>query len=196
MLHQNSSFSLILSFFILCIVGSYPFLSQIMPKQMVFNETGHTPDAFATQVTGFYLNQDGMLQTKFKSPKMLHYYTENKTEFESPDFLIYTKTTSPWHIFALHGQALSGIESIKLWDNVRVHQDQGKTNHELNLQTSEMTLHPKTQTANTNQPVLLMQPGYQVSAVGVDLSLKEEKVDLISNAKGEFSANFLNHPSS
>ena len=127
---------------------------------------------------------------------MLHYYTENKTEFENPDFLIYTKNNSPWHIFALHGQALSGIESVKLWDNVRVHQDQSKTNHELNLQTSEMTLHPKTQTANTNQPVLLIQPGYQVSAVGVDLSLKEEKVDLISNAKGEFSANFLNHPSS
>ena len=194
-LFHNSSFSLVLSFFTLCVIGGYPFLTQMNSQQIVLNESSHDPDAFATKVTAFYLNKDGKLQTQFKSPKMQHYYTENKTEFENPDFLIYTPNTSPWHIFALHGRATSGIESIQLWDNVHIHQDQSKTNHELNLQTSTMTLHPKTQTANTDQPVLLIQPGYQVSAVGVQLSLKEEKVDLMSNAKGEFSADFLNHPS-
>jgi len=177
----------------LCVVGNYS-LNQMNPKQAIFNDAGRDPDAFLTQVTAFYLNKDGKLQTQFNSPKMLHYYSGNKTEFENPHFLIYTKNTSPWHIFALHGQATYGIESVELWDNVHIHQDQGKTNHELNLQTSSVTLHPKTQTANTNQPVLLIQPGYQVSATGVNLSLKEEKVDLMSNAKGEFSANFLKHP--
>lgn len=193
-LFQNSPVALVLSFFILCTIGGYSFLNQMSPQQIVLKDNSHDPDAFLTKVTAFYLNKEGKLQTQFKSPRMLHYYLENKTEFENPHFLIYTNNNSPWHIFALHGQAIAGIESVKLWDNVRIHQDQSKTNHELNLQTNMMTLHPKTQTANTDQPVLVIQPGYQVSATGVQLSLKEEKVDLMSDAKGEFSANFLNHP--
>lgn len=192
---QNSSFSLAISLLTLCMVGSYLFLTQLNAQPALINETGHDPDAFGTKITAFYLNKEGKLQTEFKSPKMLHYAAENRTEFDHPYFLIYTQNPTPWHIFALHGQAISGIDSVKLWDNVHIHQDQSYTNHELNLHTNTMTLYPKTQMADTNQPVLLIQPGYQVSAIGVHVSLKEEKVDLMSNAKGEFSAGFLKHPS-
>jgi lipopolysaccharide export system protein LptC len=193
---QNPSFPVTFSFLILCILGSYHFLTQMNSQKTPMEETLHAvPDIFATHVTAFYLNQEGKLQTKFETPKMVHYYARNKTEFESPHFLIYNKKdNAPWHVFALHGLAMSGIESIQLWDHVRVHQDQSKQHHELNLTTSSMTLHPEAQTADTQQPVVLIQPGYHVSAVGVHLSLKEEKVDLISNAKGEFTANFLQQP--
>ena len=191
---QNPSLSVTFSFFILCILATSHFLNQAIPQQTTIGEATSTPDAFATGVTASYLNQEGKLQTQFNTPKMWHYYTHNKTEFENPHFLIYSKDNLPWHIFAAHGEALSGIESVLLWDNVHVHQDQSKLHHELNLTTTAMTLHPKIQTADTGQPVLLTQPGYQVSAVGLHLSLKEEKVDLISNAQGVFTSNFLQNP--
>jgi lipopolysaccharide export system protein LptC len=196
MFSRNPSFPVTLSFLILCIFGSYHLLSQITGQNTSLSETLHiVPDVYATQVTAFYLNPEGRLQTKFESPKMFHYLFNNKTEFENPHFLIYSKEDdSPWHIFALHGLATSGIESVQLWDQVRIHQDKSKLHHELNLSTTTMTLHPKAETAETQNAVDLIQPGYHVSATGVHLSLKEEKIDLISNAKGEFAADFLKEP--
>lgn len=193
---QNPSLPVTLSFFVLCILGIYHLMNQMMHPYHSLEETLRAvPDIFATHVTAFYLNREGKLQTKFESPKMFHYANNNQTEFENPHFLIYNKANdSPWHVFALHGLATAGIESIQLWDHVLVHQDKNKLHHELNLSTSAMTLHPKAQTADTQKPVDLTQPGYHVSAVGVHLSLKEEKVDLMSNAKGEFAANFLKQP--
>lgn len=195
MLFQNTSFPLAFSLFILCMLGSYPLLTQTTPSRIMTNTLDSDPDAFATGVTAFYLNREGNLQTQFETPHMLHYDAQNKTTFENPHFQIYTSGTVPWHIFALHGKAIAGIDAISLWSNVHVHQDPNKIHRELNLKTNAMTLHPKTQTAETDQPVVLTQPGYQVSAIGVHLSLKEEKVNLLSSAKGEFSPHFLEHPS-
>lgn len=195
MLQQNVSFSLILSLFMLCLIGSYPFLHELMPRSITLPENSRDPDAFATNITAFYLNQEGKLQTQFQAPVLRHYDYENKTDFELPHFFIYHKNGSPWQIVARHGQATLGIESVQLWNDVKIHQDPSQTHHELNLKTSEITLHPKMQTANTDKPVLLIQPGYQVSAVGVALSLKDEKIDLLSRANGQFNANFLHHPS-
>lgn len=178
----------------LCLFGGYSFVHEIMPQQGMLQKMDQDPDLFATDVTAFYFNQKGNLQTQFKSPHMLHYIAQNKTDFISPHFWIYGKSPVPWHIFSQKGQATMGIDSIVLWDNVRVHQDSYKNQHEVNLQTSSMTLHPKIQTAETDQAVILNQPGYQISAIGVRLSLKDEQVNLLSEAKGQFMPNFLKRP--
>lgn len=194
MLFQNNSLSLVFSLFLLCLLGAYPFLHQILPNQGILSKTDKDPDVFATGVTAFYLNREGNLETQFESQKMLHYDAQNKTDFEKPHFWVYGKSPVPWHIFALHGQATFGIDTIELWDNVTIHQDRNKKQQELNLKTSVMMLYPKIQVAETNQAVVLNQPGYQISAMGVRLSLKDEKLDLISQAKGEFMPSFLENP--
>jgi lipopolysaccharide export system protein LptC len=147
------------------------------------------PDTFVLQATYLHLDPNGHLQSKFFSPKVVHYAKDNRSEFASPHVIIYGQDGRPWVIDADHGQSQFGTQQIELWGNVKVqHFITLQQQPELTLLTSRLKYFSDQQLAQTDQPVTILQPGMTVNSVGLKADLKSASVQLISNVKARYES--------
>lgn len=147
-----------------------------------------TPDSFMVNATYLRMDQNGNLHNKIFVTKMLHYTNNNMSDFTNPKVIIYGKDQSPWNITANYGQSEAGIEKVYLWNNVKIHQAASTNNSEMTITTTKLTIFPQTQSAETDQPITIIQPGEQVNSVGLKANLQKGEVQLLSQAKGVYQA--------
>lgn len=148
--------------------------------------TKQTADAFMKNATYLSFDTDGKLHNKIYVIKMLHYPYEDTSNFFEPQIVFYTDKRAPWYVSANKGQSKNGIDTVHLWDNVKIHEPGSKQNNELNITTSSLIIFPKTKLVTTDQPITIIQPGTTVNAVGLHADLKKGEVILLSHAQGIF----------
>lgn len=160
------------------------FHTDIQQKRQNEDISSH-PIAFAENVAITRIDKNGKLQSQLYSPKMTQ-YPDNTTQFVDPHFIAYGRAEQPWKVTAKHGKAYDGVAKITLWDNVTIQQNAGPSNHPITITTSAITVYPKQQLAETDQPVTFMQPGITIYSVGIRAYLEEGRVELLSKARGQY----------
>jgi lipopolysaccharide export system protein LptC len=132
------------------------------------------------------MDEQGLLASQIYTSKMTHYPHDDVSKFTDPRIIIFTQDRQPWNVTAEQGVSQHGITQVTLQNNVNVHQNAGPNNQELTLTTSSLTIFPETQTAYTNQPVTIIQPGTVINSVGLHADLKKGVVELLSKASGVY----------
>lgn len=161
---------------------------SITEEQTTAHNSTDTPDAFMVNATYVRMDQNGNIHNKIFVSRMEHYAANDTSDFTNPEVMIYGQDQMPWKVTANYGQSESGIEEVHLWDNVKIHQSAGTNNNELTITTNSLTIFPQEQSAATNQPITIAQPGTVVNSVGLKANLQKGEVQLLSQAKGTYKS--------
>lgn len=181
----------ITTFFLLAAcIGTWLLLTAIENRSVPLNNNDR-PDSYMLNVTATSLDENGNLKDELQAPKLVHFAKGDTTNVTKPHFILYNAdaTGQPWHVYADQGQARDGINVLDLWGNVRLEQPAGPDNAAITMVTSAITVFPKEQYAQTQQPVKVWQSGSVATSVGMRINLKTGNIELLSQAKGKYQPN-------
>lgn len=183
--------NLLLTFLLLLSLGFSAWLIQqtTASQTIATNNQPDTPDSFMIEATYLRMDVNGNVDTKIYTPKLLHYRKNDASEFVHPEIVIFNKDNRmPWQVTAEQGKSEHGTTQIVLWDNVKIHQNAGPNNREITILTPALTVYPEPQTAETDKPVTITQPGTVIKSVGLRADMKKGQVQLLSQATGVYNA--------
>lgn len=147
------------------------------------------PDSFISNVIAIKMNDLGNPQDELLTPLMEHYPLNDTTAIITPHLIMYPDKGEAWHIHSNKGKSQQGIKEVTLWDNVVITQAAGPYNVATTMTTSSITIYPKAQTAQTEQPVHIQQPGGNVNSTGLKANLNTGTIDLLSQVSGNYQPN-------
>lgn len=151
-------------------------------------EPPQNPDTYMFNVSATKMNAlTGKPQDQLFSPQIVHYAAGDIANVTTPHIVIFSDNgNQPWNITANNGQAQNGIDTVLLWNNVRMVQAAGPTNAAMTITTSSITIFPHQQYAQTQQAVTLVQPSGTASAIGLHAYLETGVMDLLTQARGQY----------
>lgn len=162
----------------------------VMTFQAQHNSHPHSdllPDTIIDDVTALIMDKQGKPSMKIIAPKLQHYTDNNAAHLQNPYVTIYRKSTQPWYVSAKRGLTTQGLDHIKFWDDVTI-QHAADTNAPTTLiKTATLTVHPDSQTAETADPITLIQPNITVNATGMHADINTGDVKLLSAARGVYA---------
>ena len=144
------------------------------------------PDSFAEQIHVTQFNDDGSLREQLFSPKVIHYLADDLTNITTPNIIYYVPNKPVWTINSEYGQSRNAYHTIELWDHVTLHQAASKDKKETALFTHHLNYFPKQDRAYTQAQVTLEQPGVHITAKGMQAFLTEQRIQLLSQARGRY----------
>lgn len=150
------------------------------------HNSNNTPDSFMVKAIYTRMNDLGQLSSRIYTSQVVHYPHDDVSNFKDPNIIVFTPDREPWNVTAQQGVSQHGVTQVTLKNNVRVHQNAGPNNQELTLTTNSLTIFPENQTAQTDQPVTIIQPGTLINSVGLRADLKKGVVELLSKARGVY----------
>ncbi len=131
---------------------------------------------------------DGHPQYELSSPKYWLYHQQQRSEFVSPDIVIYNENGSKIYATSEMGTAHDENDVITLIGNVKIKQPSSKAEPEpLSIHTEKLTVSQKKQQVTTDLPVTATYGSQKVTAVGMTLNLNNKVVHLHSNVKGRYN---------
>lgn len=146
-------------------------------------------DTIITHLAVQQFNPEGKLIHYLRTPYMQH-FPSNKTHIlKKPQIIVMEKDQAPWEINAEEATALEGGKQITFNRNVIVHQAKDEKSEETTLLTEEITYFPESKFATTLKEVTLNQTNNQVKSTGMKAYLAENRVQLLSNARGHYEPN-------
>lgn len=174
-------------FLLAACIGSWLLLTALENRAIPLLPSNR-PDSYMTNATATRMDEQGILKDELKAPLLVHFPEGNTTNITSPHFIIYSTKPNeqPWHITANYGQAHDGIDILELWDNVKLEQFASANSAAITMITTAMTIFPRQQYAQTQQPVKVWQLGSVVTSVGLHADLKTGDIDLLSQAYGKY----------
>lgn len=141
------------------------------------------PDTFMTNVNAMKLNLAGKPHYIFTTPQLLTYQTNNRTVANKPFFVFYKPGEPPWQMRADSSQGIDGKNKVILEGNVYIHQLPGVNSNNITLTTNKIIGYPPKSLAETDQPVVITQPGTIINAIGMQADLNKHTIKLLSNTR-------------
>ncbi|MDF1759533.1 MAG: LPS export ABC transporter periplasmic protein LptC [Coxiellaceae bacterium] len=147
------------------------------------------PDAYMVNAVYEDYDDDGRLHAFLKTPKMTHFPDKDSAQFLTPDVIMYTAAHVPWHVTAQHGRSQHGTSKVFLWGDVIIHQPTRSGLPETTIKTSQMTIYPDRQYAETKKPVTIIRPGSITQGIGLKANFKTGIFQLLSHSRGQYAPN-------
>ncbi|WP_283182963.1 LPS export ABC transporter periplasmic protein LptC [Pseudomonas svalbardensis] len=144
-------------------------------------------DYYAIKAHSVQYLPDGKLQYEMTSDKVEHLKATEVTLLTNPDLNMFRGTEFPWHIQSEHGEVNSDGTQVELIDSVRITRFDEKNRKTL-ITTTRMTVFPHQQYAQTEQPVRIDGAGGVSTGKGMKAYLKESRIHLLSNVRGQYEA--------
>ncbi|MEX3775525.1 LPS export ABC transporter periplasmic protein LptC [Pseudomonas sp. MYb118] len=144
-------------------------------------------DWYATNTHTLQYLEDGRVQYEMTSDKAEHVKATDITLVTKPDLNMYRGTDYPWHVTSDRGEVNPGGTEVELIDNVRVKRTDEK-NRDTLITSTRMTVFPQEQYAQTQQPVRIDGAGGVSTGVGMKAYLKDSRIHLLSNVRGQYEA--------
>lgn len=152
------------------------------------------PDAFLHNTIATHFDKLGKIHSQLISPSIVHYSIDNVALLEEPHFIVFhNEKRQPWHLTAKHGKSMHGQEQLILWDQVKLQQPAGAHNQDLTMDTSQLTIFPPKNYAQTGKPVTITQPDKVVNAIGMKVYFKEKRLQLLSQVRGVIDEGSKSH---
>lgn len=149
-------------------------------------EPSASPDAYMEGVTAIIMDPQGKMTMKIVTPKVTHYNSLDRAEFTDPQLTIYRKSSQPWYVTSIHAKTTNGLDNIDFWDDVVIHHSADRNNPATLIKTTHLTVHPNEQTANTDDPITMIQPNIVVKGVGMLANMNSGDVKLLKESRAEY----------
>ena len=144
-------------------------------------------DYYAINAHSVQFLPDGKLQYEMTSDKVEHVKASEVTLLTNPDMNIYRGTEFPWHVTSKRGEVNPDGTEVELIDSVRVARTDAQ-NRDTIITSSRMTVFPQKQYAQTEQDVRIDGAGGVSTGKGMKAYLKESRIHLLSNVRGQYEA--------
>ncbi|AZF35659.1 Lipopolysaccharide export system protein LptC [Pseudomonas sp. R4-39-08] len=144
-------------------------------------------DNFATNTHTVQFLPDGKVQYELVSDKVERLKASEVSLLTNPDLNMYRGTELPWHVTSLRGEVNPDGTEIELIDSVRVARTDAQ-NRDTIITSSRMTVFPQQQYAQTEQDVRIDGAGGVSTGKGMKAYLKESRIHLLSNVRGQYEA--------
>ncbi|CAI8793268.1 MULTISPECIES: LPS export ABC transporter periplasmic protein LptC [Pseudomonas] len=165
---------------------------NISPESFLDNKPVVGPDQsaidyYAVNARSVQFLPDGKMQYEMTADKVEHLKASEVTLLTTPDLQMYRGTTYPWHVQSERGEVNPDGSEVELIDSVRVARTDEK-NRTMIITTSRMTVFPQKQYAQTEQAVRIDGAGGVTTGNGMKAYLKDGRMDLLSNVRGQYEA--------
>jgi lipopolysaccharide export system protein LptC len=184
MMYKNTLISVIMTAAIA--LAAWMTLSSYHPSFSLLDKTNFLPDAFMEEATAIIMDKQGNPKIKITSPKIIHYSHHDTTYFTSPQLTLYRELPTPWYVSSQYAKATQGVGHLEFWQNVVIHQYADENHPDTLIQTATLTVHTQQQTADTADPITLIQPNLTIKAIGMHTDINVGSIKLLSNARGEY----------
>jgi lipopolysaccharide export system protein LptC len=151
------------------------------------------PQIYLTDVQMRQFNQNGQPHYEMTSPKIRHFQVENRasaqdyTLFETPIFVVSEDPSKPaWFITSQQARRDNGGLWFTLTQDVLARQSSAERG-EITVSTSELRLNTQEQFAETNKAVTMRDAKNQMSGLGLQADLKNDRIAILSNVKGNYA---------
>ena len=147
-----------------------------------------TPDAYMEGVVSRRMDTSGRPTHEIRAKRASHFARGDRTTFTAPRLTVYRDDGPPWTLRAERGEARGGNDEILLTGKVVIRraQDparpQGST--DLEVRSRDLRILSDEQFAETDQPVTLLHRHGRVSAVGMKVWFRQERLQLLSQVNG------------
>ena len=161
----------------------------IHPLQSEKSHTTDTPpDTIMEGVTTFVFNASGHPQMKMTTPKIIHYAENNTSYLEKPIITLFHETGNPWSIHSQYAKML-GLDEVVFWDDVSIDHKADQASPNTTIKAPQLTVYPKTQQAETNSRIMMMQPNLMITSIGMIADLKQDHIQLLSQTEAIYLPN-------
>ncbi len=162
------------------------FALMYRPSTVTDSIRSSLPDAIMEDVVSVAYDKQGKPRIKIATPRMVHYLDNDATDLTTPEVTLYRKSPQPWRITSQYAKATDGANKVDFWENVII-QHTGDTSTPTTLiKTPTLTVHPELQTAQTEDPITLIQPSIVVKSIGMYADMDSGNIKLLSEAVGEY----------
>lgn len=148
----------------------------------------NVPDFFIKDINVLEFSPEGTPLHALKTPYLVHYPVGDTALLTKPYFIAYSEKADkqPWFISADKGKTEHGTNILHLIHHVLVEQTNAKSKPSLTLKTEQLTIYPKENFAQTEQPVTIEEPGIEVNSIGMKVYFKEKRVELLNHTAGVY----------
>lgn len=151
-------------------------------------EAGIDIDYYAVNARSQQFLADGSLRYQMSAERLEHRKSTDQTYVTRPDILIYREgDNQPWHIRSQRGEVSAKGEQVDLIEEVSAER-RDLRNRLTRLTTSQMSVFPERQYAQTDRPVRIEAPIGVTTANGMEAYLNEGRMILQSNVRGQHEA--------
>ena len=144
-------------------------------------------DYYAINAHSVQFLPDGKLQYEMTADRIEHLKTSEVTQVTTPDLHLYRGTEYPWHVQSTRAEVNPDGTEVELIDKVRIARTDERQRETI-ITSSRMTVFPQKQYAQTEQAVRIDGAGGTTTGKGMKAYLKEGKMDLLSNVRGQYEA--------
>jgi len=168
------------------LVWSWQDDNTLLPSAGQEADSEHRPDAFVTNGRYRTFREDGQLSSVLTSPQAVHYPHDNSGHLQNPQIQLFPRDGQPWHAESEEGLLDFNSDIATLRKNVRL-QSLGDSPQASTLETEKLTLNNRTRFITTDQPVKITSQQGEVTAIGMDAYVDEERMILKSHVKGLYA---------
>ncbi|WP_323114522.1 LPS export ABC transporter periplasmic protein LptC [Pseudomonas guariconensis] len=144
-------------------------------------------DYYAINAHSVQYLPDGKVQYEMTADKVEHLKASEITLVTTPDLQMYRGTQYPWHVQSVRAEVNPDGSEVELIDKVRVSRTDEKQRETI-ITTTRMTVFPQKQYAQTEQAVRIDGAGGTTTGKGMKAYLKDGRMDLLSNVRGQYEA--------
>ena len=167
-----------------CALVASRFLGQPSDSERTERETGPLLSAYARDLAVWSMNDQGELDYRAQAPTARYFDDAGLWQFDQPRWQVSMKSAAPWVGKADQGRTWNDQEQARLQGNVVL--SQARPDGRITLNTEAINLTLQTRYAQTDQPVTLTGPSYDIAAIGAQAWLDEQRIELNSEVTGDY----------
>ena len=154
--------------------------------EMDIKALAKTPDALIYNLRYQQYDTAGQLIHFLESPLIQHIPKRNLHILTTPHIIVMEPGKEPWIIDADSATSIDGGKQIDFNQHVLISQNKQDTNYGTRLSTQALTYFPEQKRAKTTAEITITQAGNQLQSKGMIADLNENRIRLLSNARGHY----------
>ena len=147
--------------------------------------------AYSEGINTILYDSQGNINYTLQAERQVH-YNDDSTELEKPFIRLYQDGDSRWNIVANSGRisaaettADGALEKIELLGDVQVY-SLDKFGNKTLMSTEFLTLNPKSEILETDQPVSVVTSALQLSSIGMIAKLRTDEITFLREIRGRY----------
>lgn len=144
----------------------------------------HRPDLFLDDFSLLTMDEAGRPKNRLQGERLVHYPDDDSAEVDEPYLEIYRPQAPDWQVSARFAWIGPDGEQVRLRREVKIERVADAGLAPLTMLTEELLARPDDEYLETDLPVTLLGPGWDLRAVGMRGWLGEGRMELLSEVRG------------
>lgn len=132
-----------------------------------------TPDYIVSAFRAIETDATGRPSRLLEAAQMRQFVGEDLAELDSPSLTLFEAEDPPWRATAREGLLVSGGDEVRLSNDVHIERSSSDTSRPIRLDTSGLTIWPRRQFAQGDQPIRITSEADWLTAQGLRLWFAE-----------------------